>query len=358
MTSYTPLFILCGGGTGGALLPVLAVAEALQQAQPTARVSVFASHDRFSHDRLTNIPWSVHWILAGKWRRYWSLGNMLTPLLVVIGFLQSLFLLLRLRPQVVFTAGSFVGVPVIWAAWLLRIPRVVHQQDLTVGLAGRLTLPLANHITSSLPELRGQLPRRPVVVVGNPLRQGLGNAQTAAGNAYFAIDPNLPLVVVSGGGTGSQSINQLVRDCLPQLTGFCQVVHLTGKGKLTPAPIVPHYQAYEFLDQELFDLYAAADLVITRAGFSTLAELSALGKAMLLIPLPHSPQIANATYWETQRAALVMPEPIDRVAFTQSVRSLCDHQSHRVALGAAAQALLPTHASSRVADILLSYAKT
>jgi len=236
-------------------------------------------------------------ISSGKLRRYFSLKNLVAPIFMKIGFMQSFFIIL--------TAGSFVCVPVVWAGWVLRKKIIVHQQDLKVGLANKLMKPFATKITISFEELKKYFSKNKVIVTGNPVRKTIFTGSGQSAIRRFNLEPDLPVLLIMGGGTGALAINKLVRQTITDLVEFCQVIHLTGKGKQFYFKH-PRYHSFVFLSDELPDAYAAADLVVSRAGFGSLTELSALGKPTVLIPLPNNDQLNNSTYFSSKKAVLVL----------------------------------------------------
>jgi len=243
-----------------------------------------------------NIPFKI--VTAAKLRRYLSGWNLLAPFSFWIGVIHAYFLLRKFKPDIVLTAGSFVAVPVIFSAWLLKIPRFVHQQDLASGLANKLMAKWATVITVTFKDSLGLFDPQKTQLTGNPVRQEvlLGSKDKAL--QFFQLNPNLPTILITGGGTGAQIINQVVFESLGQLIAKYQIIHLTGKGKsisqqlndFYPREILKlieeRYRAYEFLNQENYDAMALADLVISRAGFATLTELAVLGKPAIIIPIP------------------------------------------------------------------------
>lgn len=247
-------------------------------------------------------------IPAGKLRRYFSWQNFGDIFLIFFGFLKSLWIVLRFQPQLVLTAGSFVSVPVVWAAAIFRRKIIVHQQDLKVGLANRLMQPFATKITVAMEELRTSFPIDKVVITGNPIREKLGQGDIFRARQKFNLQPGTRVILIMGGGLGSEIINQTFVSISRELTKFCQVIHLLGKGEqskwLYDSEIATNnrYHAYEFLDQDLADAYAVADLIFCRAGFSTLTELAALKKPAIVMPIPEHQQVENAEYFHDKKA--------------------------------------------------------
>lgn len=303
--------LFSGGGTGGPVTPLLAVAAELLKDDANLNL-IFVDTEsgpakeltaKFSAGKINFISLS-----SGKWRRYFSLRNIFDIFRVISAFFKSLVILKRELPAIVMSAGGFVSVPVVWAAACRKIPIIIHQQDIRAGLANKLMAPFARVITVTFEKsLIDYGPR--AVLTGNPLKDTSGYEQKKiiTRNQYgFFLEK--PLLMVIGGGTGAAGINSLLVKASPQLLKTCQIVHLTGRGKKIETGIQDKsYQSFEFLDQdEVLSLMAAADLVISRCGFGVLTELSSLGKAAILIPMPKSHQEDNATYFKSREAGVVL----------------------------------------------------
>ena len=308
--------LLTGGGSGGPVTPVLAVALEIKKEKPKTHflfVGTKKGPERAMVE-LAEIPFVT--IPAARWRRFLSLKNLMAPFVLIAGFIKSIFIVRKFRPDVVFGAGSFVCVPVCWAAKLYGAKIVIHQQDLRVGLANRLISPIADEITTAFEQTSKDffsgsgfpgLKLKPAAEwVGNPVRADLFNSKVNA-HKYFKLHDQMPVLLVLGGATGAEQINKIINEALPNLVKNYQVVHQTGKGKNNIKFTDPNYHAFEFI---AFPEYPAilklAHVVVARSGLSTLAELSALGKAAIIIPMPGSHQEDNATMLSTLQAAAVL----------------------------------------------------
>jgi UDP-N-acetylglucosamine--N-acetylmuramyl-(pentapeptide) pyrophosphoryl-undecaprenol N-acetylglucosamine transferase len=350
--------LLAGGGSGGSATPVLAVAQALRERCPEVRFLYIgtAGGPEAELARAQNLEFAA--IATGKLRRYWDVQNLVDPFRVLLGVSQAYNLARRFRPRVAFAAGGFGGVPPMLAARLAGARTLIHQQDVEPGLANRLLVPIAQRITVSLPASLAHFPRSRATITGNPVRREILSADPAQAFARLQLEPEVPLVVATGGGTGALGLNKLVAAAAPLLVEHVQVVHLTGRGRGVPAHTdSPRYRAYEFLVEELPHLLAAATVVVTRAGMGTLTELAALGKPALVVPLPDSHQWANARAF----AHLAAVEVADQEALTpeslaQRILSLCGDAARREQLGRAIGASMPRDAADRIADALLSVA--
>lgn len=304
--------LLVGGGTGGSVSPLLAIAKNLRFKKPEIEFLWLGSRRGPEKKMVTAQDIEFKWIFSGKLRRYFSWRNFIDPLFIIVGFFQSLFFLRQWRVQVLVAAGSFIAVPTGLAAWVLRIPLLIHQQDVTPGLTNRILAKLANRITLTFPESVRSFPKKKVIVCGNPVREEMLEGNKDKARELFNLQENLPTLLIVGGGTGALKINQLIIGALPELLNFCQVIHITGRGKKLPPLALKEkeelYHPFEFIINEMPDVLAVTDLVITRAGLGFLSELSALGKATIIIPIPNTHQEDNARYFCQPGAAICLKQ--------------------------------------------------
>ncbi len=287
--------ILSGGGTGGSVTPLLAVAQEFYLEHPETNFVFLGTHfgpeSKLVSEVSSKIPVEFKAMLSGKLRRYFSLKNFSDIFNIGGAFFQSIYLLKKEKPNLVISAGAFVSVPLVWAAKLLKIPVLIHQQDLRPGLANRLMAGAASKITVTFTESKKAYGEK-AIVVGNPyFLPTLNNREIVLRDLGFN---NLkPLILIYGGGTGAVALNEAVVNNLDSLLKIAQVVHLTGTGKKTQDSSDGYYAA-EFLDhQKLLSVMAISDLVIARPGLGTLTELAALKKASILVPMPESHQEDN-----------------------------------------------------------------
>ena len=228
-------------------------------------------------------------VASGKLRRYFSWQNFIDPFFILWGMLQSLVLCLRLRPDVVFSKGGFVAVPLVVAAWLLRVPVISHESDVTPGLANRLTYPFCRKICVTFEVTKRYLPGGKVNVTGTPVRQSLVAGDAAAGLKFLGFSGEKPVLLVFGGSLGAATINNQTRRALPGLLQAFDVVHVVGNGNLEASieqsGSVKHYVQKEFIGEQFGHVLAAAAVVVSRAGANSLYELLMARKPHLLIPL-------------------------------------------------------------------------
>ena len=353
--------ILAGGWTGGSVSPLLAVAEEIKKQKPETEFLFIGTRKGIPEKELVkskDIPYQA--IFSGKLRRYISLKNIIDPFLILLGFIQSFFLILEFKPKALISAGGFVSVPLAWAAWILRKPIFIHQQDLIPGLANKLIAPLAKKITISFEKSLKGFRKRKTILTGNPVRKEIlqGNKQRAI--KQFNLNNNLPVLLIIGGGTGAQKINEIMIQIVPELVKFCQIIHLTGKGKEIKDKKLDfeNYQQYEFLTQEIPDLYQAADLIISRAGLGVLTELSVLKKPMICIPIPDTHQQANAQYFAEQKALILMDQKTLKPGkLLEKIKQLINSEKQLINLRNNIGKLAHPRAGEKIAKIILENIK-
>lgn len=357
---------LAGGGTGGATAPVLAVAESLLQLHPGTKLFLVGNHGvEQKMIEKSKLPLVYLSIPAGKWRRYFSLMNFFDIFKTIFGFFKSLRLLGEYRPDVVFGAGSFVQVPLAFAAYLKKIPVVVHQPDFDLLLSTRLVAPIARAITVSfgssekdLPEFSGllqKIEKSKVTVTGNPVRKEIFGGSKDKARKTFGLNRDYPVLLVIGGSQGSARLNEVVRSAAPELVKYVQIIHIKGsKGDKGRSFTHPQYHDFEYIGSDMRDAYAAADLVVCRGGISTISELSALGLAAIVVPLPRSLQEANAELLALTRSAVVVFEEfLTSQLAVNLVRKILWRQEAAQTIKDNIKKLLPRNADRKIAKILL-----
>jgi UDP-N-acetylglucosamine--N-acetylmuramyl-(pentapeptide) pyrophosphoryl-undecaprenol N-acetylglucosamine transferase len=309
--------VLTGGGTAGHVIPNLALLPLLKQGG--WHVEYIGSETGIEKRLVEAQGIPFHGIPSGKLRRYFDWKNFTDPLRVIGGVFKAWSLLGRLRPKLVFSKGGFVAVPVVFAARARGIPVVIHESDLTPGLANRLAIPFAKAVCASFPETLAHLPKDKAVLTGAPIRAELFKGDRAKGEAFLRLavpgkpDDAKPLLLIVGGSLGSRNLNKAVRAVLPDLLKRYRVAHLCGKDGLDPALNgTPGYVQMEFVAAEMPDVLAAADAVLSRAGSNAIFEFLALQKPHLLVPLPltasRGDQILNARAFASEGYSRVLPE--------------------------------------------------
>lgn len=303
--------VLTGGGTAGHVTPNIALLPSLQRAG--YEIAYVGSYDGIEKRLMADFDIPYTGISTGKLRRYLDIKNLTDPFRVLKGFSEAKKYLKEYRPDVVFSKGGFVSVPVVRAAASLKIPCIIHESDMTPGLANKLCFPVAKKICCNFPETLKMLPEGKAVLTGSPIRAELAQGNKIAGLDMCGFTANKPVVMVIGGSLGAANVNKAVRDALPQLLEDFQVVHICGKDKIDNLLLTTSgYRQFEYVKAELKDLFAMADLVISRAGANAICELLALKKPNILIPLPaassRGDQLLNAASFEAQGFSIVINE--------------------------------------------------
>ncbi len=303
--------VLTGGGTAGHVTPNIALLPRLKELG--YEIHYIGSHDGIERRLIEQYHIPYYGISSGKLRRYFDWKNFSDPFKVIKGYAQARTLLRKLKPDVVFSKGGFVSVPVVMAAKHRKIPAIIHESDITPGLANKLAIPNAYKVCCNFPETLKYLPSEKAVLTGSPIRQELLSGNRQKGLNYCHFTSGKPVILIIGGSSGSQFINELVRSVLPELLKTYQVLHLCGKGNLdSTLNNTTGYAQLEYANQELRDLFAASDIVISRAGANAICELLALRKPNILIPLSanasRGDQILNARSFERQGFSMVIEE--------------------------------------------------
>lgn len=303
--------VLTGGGTAGHVTPNIALIPALKEAG--FDISYIGSYNGIEKQLIENLGIPYYGISSGKLRRYFSWQNFTDPFRVLKGFAEAHKLMKQLKPDVVFSKGGFVTVPVVTAAKLCRIPAIIHESDMTPGLANKLCIPSAAKVCCNFPETVSSLPASKAVLTGTPIRAELLAGSKENAYRFCGFTSEKPVLMVMGGSLGAVAVNNAVRAILPELLEKFQIIHLCGKGKTDEKfNGTKGYVQYEYIGQELPDLFAIADIVISRAGANAICELSALAKPNILIPLSaaasRGDQILNARSFEKQGYSIVLEE--------------------------------------------------
>lgn len=345
--------ILSGGGTIGSVSPLLAVYEELKARQENVEVLWLGTKNGPEKKLVEAYQIKFKAISSGKLRRYFSFQNFIDPFKIIAGFFQSFFLLKKIRPNVVLSAGGFVSVPTAFAAYLLKIPVMIHQQDIRLGLANKLMIPFAKIITVTFEASLKDFPSNKTTVVGNPVRKDVLSGSKEEAYKFFKLEEGLPVVLIMGGGTGAAYINSLVAKSIKELASFCQVIHLTG-GKVEKVYSDPRYKAFDFLTSQMKNALAVSDLVVTRAGLSTLTELSALAKPSFIIPMPDSHQEENANeFFKNNAAAVASQKNLSPQGFTAAIKELLENTDDLNQFRRNMPSVIDTTAASKIVDMIL-----
>lgn len=323
--------VMTGGGTAGHVTPNIALMPELKK--KGFEISYIGSYEGMEKDLIEAQKIPYYAISSGKLRRYFDLKNFSDPFKVIKGYCQAVRLLKKLKPDVVFSKGGFVSVPVVLAAKHCKIPAVIHESDITPGLANKLAIPSATKVCCNFPETLNYLPKGKALLTGSPIRNELlsGNADTARKLCHFQPD-NKPIILIIGGSSGSKIINTAVRGLLPELLTRYHIIHLCGKGNLDSSfANLYGYAQFEYANKELADLFALSDLVISRAGANAICELLALRKPNILIPLSaaasRGDQILNANSFQSCGYSYVLQEEaVTNTSLLEAIDFVFEHK--------------------------------
>ena len=352
------MIAVTGGGTGGHILPAASVIEELQR---RGVKEICWIGERSGKERVWAESLGVEYfgIRTGKLRRYLSLRNLVDAFSVLIGIVQAHRILKRVHPAVLFSKGGFVSVPPAIAAKRLHIPVVTHESDIHPGLATKIIARAASVICVSFEKAEASFKGKRVEYTGNPMREIVRSADRDRGARFLDFKETLPVVMVLGGSLGASSLNRAVRELCKEGELAFNLVHQCGRGNGGQG-CVPHprYRLYEFIEEEIGDVLAASDLIISRAGAGALYEIAFLGKPSILIPLPRSKsrgeQIDNARYFQEHGAAcLIEDERLNGSILGSTVTGLLQDPVRLKEMGARASKLVRIDAQKRIADILL-----
>lgn len=326
--------VLTGGGTAGHVTPNIALLKSLREND--FEISYIGSYNGIEKSLIEkeNVPY--YGIATGKLRRYFDLKNFTDIFRVIKGYFESKKLLKELKPDIVFSKGGFVAVPVVRAASKLKIPCVIHESDMTPGLANKLCIPAAAKVCCNFPETVSMCPTNKAVYTGSPIREELFEGDKERGRAFCGFDTGKPVIMIIGGSQGAASINQNVRECLDRLLVRFNIVHLCGKDKVDNMMLdIKGYKQFEYLNDELKDIYALADIVISRAGANAIMEILALCKPNILIPLAsgsRGDQVLNAASFEEKGYSMVIKEEaLDPGCMIDTINKLYESREEYIA---------------------------
>ena len=362
-----PRVVLTGGISGGHTFPLIAVARTLrQQFAGDLELLFIGSRGRFESDAMAREDIPVQYVLTGKWRRYFSFQNLLDPFKVPLGFIQALWHLFFFMPDAVFAKGGSASVPVVLAAWIYRIPILIHDSDAVAGRANRFLAHFATRISIAYPGAHNFFPKDKTALTGNPVREEILSGDAARAVVQFRLSPEKPVILVLGGSQGAQTLNEAILHILPQLLEKnIQVLHQTGSAHYEM--IVAAVEAYGvkigesgytpvpfFEAAALADALAAATLVISRAGAGSIAELAATKKAAILVPLEsaaNDEQRMNAYDVAALGGALVLEEAnLGEHLLLENIDKLLGDPGLRQTMGEKLHSFYHADAASQIAD--------
>lgn len=315
--------VLTGGGTAGHVTPNMAIIPSLRE--KGYDIHYIGSYEGIEKKLIEEMGIPYHGIATGKLRRYFDLKNFSDPFRVIKGFSQAKSLMKELKPDVVFSKGGFVSVPVVLAASSKKIPCIIHESDMTPGLANKIAIPKADRVCCNFPETAAKLPDGKAVVTGTPIRQELFDGNAANAMSFCQFKEIRPTLLIIGGSSGSVRVNEAIWSCLDEILKTYNVIHLCGKGNLNSSLTgKKNYVQFEYIKQELANLLALADVVVSRAGANAICELLALKKPSVLIPLSleasRGDQILNARSFDNSGyAKLLMEEDVNDASLLDAI---------------------------------------
>ncbi len=306
---FLKTIVLTGGGTAGHVTPNLALIPELKKAG--YNVIYIGTENGMERGLVEKTGVEYHYVSTGKLRRYMSKDNFTDMFKVVKGIAEAKKLIKRLKPDIVFSKGGFVAVPVVLGAKFNGVPVIAHESDMTPGLANKIAMPFAKKICTTFPETVKYVGKKGIHT-GTPIRKELFEGNAEKGRMLCGFDNEKPVIMMMGGSLGSQKINKVLRAALTEITTGFQLVHICGKGNVDKSINIKGYKQFEYLSEELPHVMACADMVISRAGSNSISEFLALKKPALLIPLSakasRGDQILNAQSFEKQGYSLVLKE--------------------------------------------------
>ena len=346
--------VMTGGGTAGHVTPNLALAPLLKE--KGYDIYYIGSYNGIEKKLVENAGITYYGISSGKLRRYHDWKNFTDPFRVIKGFSEANQLMKHLKPDVVFSKGGFVSVPVVMAAARQKIPAIIHESDMTPGLANKLAIPFATKVCCNFPETLEYLPKGKAVHTGSPIRKELFSGNRERGLEFAGFNNEKPVILIMGGSIGSRFINNAVWESLDTLLNDFQIIHLVGKGNINKALVgKAGYQQYEFINEQLNDVFAMTDLMISRAGANSISEILALKIPNILIPLSakasRGDQILNAESYKKQGFSTVLQE--EELTSTILIDSVRDVYKNRIQIKEKMASSKLLDANETILDLIL-----
>lgn len=354
-----------GGGTGGHVFPGIAVMQqwCKTMKQEPADIVWIGSKRGMEYSIVSSYGLQFKSIACGKFRRYFSIKNLVDIFKILIGFFQSLFFFITKRPDVIFSKGGYVSVPPCLAAWILRIPFITHESDITPGLATKINARFASLILTSYDITCELLPAKVnTKSVGNPVRQELILGKSAKGKKIVKAPQGKKILLVLGGSLGAQFINEMVKKIAPSLKDVCYIVHQMGEHNYKPCE-TPHRITFPFFNDEFPHVLACADIILSRAGAGSLWESAVAKKPSILIPLgldaSRGDQLENAAYFEKHQAALVIAQDeCSPKVLSAKIKTLLNDNELQRKMKKALGAIANPDCASVIVDEIISFLET
>ncbi len=326
--------ILTGGGTAGHVTPNIALLPSLKEAGYD--IHYIGSYNGIEKKLIEDIGIPYYGISSGKLRRYFDVKNFSDPFRVVKGFSEANHLIKEIKPDVVFSKGGFVTVPVVLAAKKNKVPAIIHESDMTPGLANKICIPSASKVCCNFKETFDLLPEGKAVLTGTPIRKELFEGDRKRAAEFCHLDSDKPTLLIIGGSSGSVVINNIIRESLDDILPNFQVIHLCGKDHLDESlSNKKGYVQFEYISKELRDLFALCDIVISRAGANAICELLALKKPNILIPLSKAAsrgdQILNAkSFKKSGYSYVIEEEELSKTSLLNAIRDVSTHKEQYI----------------------------
>ena len=346
--------VMTGGGTAGHVTPNIALMPGLREAG--FDIYYIGSYNGIEKSLIEATGTKYYGISSGKLRRYHDWKNFTDPFRVIKGFSEAQHLLSEIKPDIVFSKGGFVSVPVVIAASHLKIPVIIHESDMTPGLANKIAIPSATKVCCNFPETLGHLPSNKAVLTGSPIRSELLTGSAERGREFCGFTADKPVLLIMGGSIGSVFINNAVWSALDTLLDSFQIVHLVGKGNINESLLdKPGYRQFEFISTELTDVFAMTDVMISRAGANSICEILALKIPNILIPLSaaasRGDQLLNAASFEKQGFSTVIQE--ESITPDKLVSAVTDVYNNRADIQAAMSQSSQLDANQTILNMIL-----
>ena len=356
-----------GGGTAGHVFPGISVLEKIEEKSKKGDFETdylwIGSSSGMEKRLLADSGIKYYGIQTGKLRRYFSLQNFTDLFKIAAGLFQSFFILLKEKPDIVFSKGGYVSVPPVISGWMLRIPVITHESDYSPGLATRINSRFSEKILISIDDTEKYFKpeyKKKLSVTGNPVRKKFFTGNAEKGKEYFGISNNLPVILVLGGSQGASEINNLIRSILDKLTENFNVIHQCGERDYNPdfGKDNKNYYQVPFVRDEFPDILASADLVVSRGGAGTIWELSAAGKAAVIIPLRGSgtrgDQVLNCSFLKAIDAASVLDNKVisEDMLYNQ-IKSIFENRETIVKYTENIKAITKKDPAEKISDIII-----
>lgn len=364
--------VITGGGSGGHIFPLIAVVEKIKQRDENVEFLYLGSKNELELKTMRNNQIATKYVMSGKMRRYFSLVNFVDCFKLPIGIIQALWHLLWFMPDVIFSKGGHVSVPVAFAAWIYMIPILTHESDAMPGLANRIIGKLSQRVAISYPSTKKYFPENKILLTGNPIREDINRGDKNAFLQKFGLTASRPIILILGGSQGAQSINIAISNIINDLLKIAQIIHQTGETKYEETiKLVRNmgvkegrdgYHPVPFFDLvDMKNALSAADIVISRAGANSICEIAANAKPAILIPHPaeasNNHQGMNAYFLAEKGGAIVLEESnIGRNMFINKIENILNDAELREKLSRNIKEFYHVDASEKIAQGILDLA--